>query len=573
MRIPGFFHRKTDEPFRVRTVKLEASMPVPLAHLVDALDLAPLEAQGRVENQRTLPDLNGLAPGSITEGNRHAMLVGFAIRYAASGYSEAEVLAFVQGINHTYCSSPKPLKEITDMVKFAMREVAPVDDMAALVKKGEEVVAAQVEEPSPEAPSEGSGSLALPIELLISAPGLTGEIANWLTESNFYWQPSYSLAAALAFVGMLKGHRVQTPEGGRTNLLTIAVGPSTSGKTGPLKRIQALARQAELSKYLCGEPTSEQGMVKGLIEAGHKAFIPWDEIGLAFKGILQQGAPNWRAGIVRLILKLYSMADETVLGMQYANADGKTPRVDLHQPCLCLYGTTTQEGIFGAFSSVEAVNGFAARLLIFETHDYFAERQSVRPSSAPADLVQKVREMSGDDVPKTGGNLSGALVVPNAVVVPYSPEARVILKEAGRKFETLKNRAIKGKRQAEESIWGRAYEQATKVALTVEDGPEIGKESASWAVELVTQLCRKMIVAAREQIADNQIHAELNVVLISTNSRKKEQLKASSRKRMVERRCSIAMWAPLIAMQTLNRLNRLNRTLNRKTTSSSISGS
>ena len=139
MRVPGFFHCKA-EPFRVRTVKLEPAMPVPVDTLVAELDLAPLEAQSRDASERTLPDLDGLEPGSIQPGNRHKILVGFAIRHAASGYSRAEVLAFVQGINHTYCSSPKPLKEVLDIVDFAMREVAPADDMAALAKKAEEAL-------------------------------------------------------------------------------------------------------------------------------------------------------------------------------------------------------------------------------------------------------------------------------------------------------------------------------------------------------------------------------------------------------------------------------------------------
>ncbi len=526
MRIPGFFHYK-QEPFRVRTIKLEAGMPYPIDKLVAEMDLAPLETQARIEGEASLPDLEGLSPGSIQPGNRHKLLVGFAIRHAATGYSRAEVLTFVQGINHTYCSEPKPLKEVMELVDFAMREVAPFDDMTALAKKAEALLV-QVKDPllpaqpvddvfAPERPEEsqsiGGTSFALPVDMLVSAPGITGEIANWLTESNFYWQPSYSLAAALAFVGMLKGHQVRTEADARTNLLTIAVGPSSSGKTGPLKKIQALAREAGLSQRICGEPMSEQGLVKGLIESGHKAMIPWDEIGLAFKGMFSSNAPGYKSGIVRLILRLYSMADETLLGFQYANADSKNPRADLHQPCLCLYGTTTQEGIFGAFSSVEAVNGFAARLLIFETHDYLAERQPVKIAPPPKELAAKVREISGEDRPKTGGNLSGAFAVPNPVVVPYSRSARLALKDAGQKFESLKNKSIQGKRHAEESIWGRAYEQVTKVALTVEDGPEITETSMVWAVELITQLCRKMIVAAREQIADNQTHAEVNRLL------------------------------------------------------------
>jgi hypothetical protein len=510
MRVPGFYHCK-GTPFRVRTETLEMGMPRDQYDLINGLNLNVAEARTTVE--APLPALDSMKPKSIPPGQRHEMLKRYAYKFATENRSPEEIAMLLDGINHRYCSEPKPDNEVADIVTSALTKV-PQINLGRLVAKPTPPKEEEVFSPQKEESHHENATFALPQDLILSAPGLVGEIANWITETNHYWQPSYSLAAALAFVGMLKGHRVCTEQDGRTNLLTVAVGSSTSGKTVPLKRLQLLARVAGLSHRLNGEPTSESGMVKGLIESGHKAIIPWDEIGIAFKGMLSTHAPSFKAGIVRLLLKLYSMADETVLGFQYANADGKTPRADLHQPCLCLYGTTTQEGIFGAFSSVEAVNGFAARLLIFETHDYFAERQPIGKVTPPADLVEKVRKTSGEfDRPEGAGNLVGVLTTPEAVVVPFSQSARKLFTAAGREFEALKHKAIREKRPAEESIWGRAYEQSTKIALTVEDSTSITEESATWAIELVTQLCKRMIVAAREQIADNQTHAELNSVL------------------------------------------------------------
>jgi hypothetical protein len=512
MRVPGFWNCKEKyfEPFQVKILKLENALPYKLESITAGLGLTKLISQ-EAEDRRgevALPDIDNLTPGCIAEGNRHETLLRYAYKFACENRTPTEIKMMVGYINQTYCATPKPLEEIDAIVKSAAVKVPHVDLVEFNTKHS-----TPTPKPAPKEDRAPVTTFAIPEDLLHSAPGITGLLANWLTETNFYWQPSYSLAGALAFMGMVKGHNVCTEENARTNLLTIAVGPSSSGKTQPLKRLVALARESGLSKRLSGEPVSEQGLVRSLVDCGHKTLIPWDEIGLAFKGMFSTYAPNYKAGIVRLILKIYSMADETVLGFQYANGDGKSPRLDLHQPCLCLYGTTTAEGMFGAFSSVEAVNGFAARLLIFETHNYLAERQPTGPTAPPSWLVDAIKTISNEDNASAVGNMAGVLTVPCPRVVPYTSEGRKIIAEAGRTFEGLKNAAIRGKRPAEESIWGRAYEQATKVALTVEDGSTIGAESAKFAVALITALSERMIIAAKEQIADNQVHSEVNAVL------------------------------------------------------------
>lgn len=382
-------------------------------------------------------------------------------------------------------------------------------DLSAFLEGAKEKPSSAEREKEEDPPSP---SFALPVELLTSAPGLVGDVAVWLTVNNFYHQHAYSLAAALSFVGVLKAHRVCTEEDARTNLLTVAVGPSTSGKSSPLKRLMSLAASAGVFDRMNGEPASEQALIKGLVDSDHRALILWDEMGLALKAMFQVNAPSYKAGIIRTLLKIYSMADETMLGFQYANHDGKTPRVDLNQPCLCLYGTTTPEGIYGAFSSVEAINGFAARLLLFETHDYVAKRHKGTKIPPPPELLERIRAAAGLDDPAPAGNLAGVSVVAPRTV-PYGAEARTLVELAGERFEELKNQAIRNRRRADESIWGRAYEHMVKVALTVEDAPEITAPSVRWAFELVERLCKNMVVAARDQIADNQTHAEVNSVL------------------------------------------------------------
>jgi hypothetical protein len=177
-----------------------------------------------------------------------------------------------------------------------------------------------------------------------------------------------------------------------------------------------------------------------------------------------------------------------------------------------MYGTSTIDGIYSAMSSTEAINGFTARLLIFETGNYVAESQPVGSGEIPQDLIDRVKKIANEPDPTVDGNLAN-LDIPAARVVPLSASARSIMYSARKEFNALKNKAIVEKKAADEAIWGRAYEHAIKIALTVEDSPSITDESATWAVDVVTALCKKMIVACRDRIADNQTHAELNSIL------------------------------------------------------------
>jgi hypothetical protein len=521
MRIPGFYNckKKYPEPYRVRVLQWNEILPYKTSTIIESLQLDDVEVVERASKGKISIHLDEIPPEGITEGHRHNWLRDQAYNMALDCKKPQEILARVMGLNQLYCKPPKEPNEIKQLVQSAVDNVPYVDtsDITGSRQVIPELLASanEVFEQNDDHDDDDT-SLALPESLILSAPGIVGEITAWIAESNFYWQPAYALAASLSFVGMLKGHNVRTEENARTNLLTIAVGPSSSGKSQPPKHLYSLLQAAGLAHRNMGEPASEAALLRGLASSGHKAFLAWDEIGISFQQLFSPRAAQYKAGIVRTILSLFSYADSVYVGNQYANKDGKTPRVDLIQPCLCLYGTSTIEGIYSALSSNEAINGFAARLLVFETNNYLADSQPVGNVQVPSDLVERIKVIANDPlaIPEAGEpNIGRRFETPNPRIVPYSPQARKVLATAKASFEDNKNKAILAKKSAEESIWGRAYEHTVKVALTVEDGPAITEKSANWAVEVVTTLCKKMIVACKDRIADNQTHAELNQIL------------------------------------------------------------
>jgi putative DNA primase/helicase len=147
--------------------------------------------------------------------------------------------------------------------------------------------------------------------------GLVGEIADWITSTAIRKQPTLSIAAALAFVGMAKGHKVQTESGLRTNVLVLSVGQSTSGKDYPRKAIQHLASYCGLADYMKGDPASDTSIIDGVFGCGGKQLMQIDEMGKLLNSLGGKNASSHQSGIVPTIMKMFSSADTIYHGKQY----------------------------------------------------------------------------------------------------------------------------------------------------------------------------------------------------------------------------------------------------------------
>ena len=363
-------------------------------------------------------------------------------------------------------------------------------------------------------PAQGSSqprlTMALPEAILLGAPGLVGDIARWVNDRSLYPHPALSLAAALAFVGCLKGHRVQTPTGLRTNLYVVGVAPSGAGKNFAIERISDLASRSGLDSLLGGRPASHTGLVKSLADNGGRRLVIWDELGLALKELTNPNAAGYKTAILRVMMELFSKASGRYLGDEYANSDNRTPRVDITQPCLSVYGASTPERFFQSLSSDHAVDGFLARWLVFETGEYFPERRmGAGLSHIPAELVEKCRDIQL--WPVNDGS-DGDILAIEPRVVPFSDEAAPLMDRAVERFDGLRrDEYYSGGSMS--AFWGRAWEHAAKVALTVSDGREVGEEAARWSLDLVTALGEGAARMVEREVASNQVEAEVKRVL------------------------------------------------------------
>lgn len=349
----------------------------------------------------------------------------------------------------------------------------------------------------------------IPRELL-DAPGLVGDVANWITETAPYPQPILSLAASIALVGVIMGHKVQSPTRSRSNMLTMSVAPSGSGKDHPQQCVDILLRASGNDSLMGGDPVSSAGLLKSLKNGNGRRLVQIDEFGRVLKTLTNPRAAAHQSSITTVMMKLFSKAGTTYYGSEYADPNGDRGRDDIEQPCLCVHGATVPTHLYEAMTGSDAIDGFLSRWLIFES-DYFPldSRDVGNIDNPPEALLNKLRYWA--EKKNGGGNLEG-LTHFNVETVPYSPAAE----EKARTFQReMRKRSIEHEEQHTgfAPIWARAYEHATKLALVAHENGVIDEDCINWACGVAEYCMQYLCDSVDAHISNNEQEKQTKQVL------------------------------------------------------------
>jgi hypothetical protein len=341
---------------------------------------------------------------------------------------------------------------------------------------------------------------------LMKAPGLVGKIANWINHTSDYPIPPLAIAVALAATGTLMAHKIKTETGLRTNIYCAGLAPSGGGKNHGLKCVKHLLKMAGMKTAVSGKPKSSSALINGLAKRKGIQLLPWDEFGLAIESMNNARAGNHQREILSVMMELFSAADSTYNGDEYANADGKRPAIDIEQPNLCIYGASTEEQFYSSLSSKETVNGFLPRWLIFHSDDYAIDALDV-PSfyNIPDDLLSEVKEWA--DHPTNAdpsGNLAELEINPR--VIPMEKAAKDLWVNYQREKRVF---IAENQSYAFNAVIARAAEHAAKIALCAHEGDTISAEVMVWSIALSEQCLKYAIHAAELNLADNEHEANL----------------------------------------------------------------
>lgn len=347
----------------------------------------------------------------------------------------------------------------------------------------------------------------IPSDLALAAPGLTGDVVKWLVDTAVRPQPALALGAALALVGALKAHRVQTETGLRTNLLIANVALSGTGKNRPIEGAKQLLEWSSLHPILMGKPGSNAGLMSDLIKKQGRGLLLWDELGLALKAMSHSKADNYQAGIISLLTELFSCANSRYTGTSYSDA-AKRDIGAIDQPCLALCGATTPKALFSAMSSSLVENGFVARFLFFSPTSVDVARQVPAIASPPTSIISQMQEIQGWRTSSGTGAIQA--LVPNPPIIRCDLTCRPILADMQRYFDEQLSATLDDDLRA---VWARGEEHALKVALTCTEGPAIKAETLAWSFQLIKKSLEYIIYQLAGSVSDSKTEADTKKML------------------------------------------------------------
>ena len=323
-----------------------------------------------------------------------------------------------------------------------------------------------------------------------TAPGIVGEIADWITLNAFKPQPALSLGTAITAVGVIMGGKYRTHTDLRSNFLNLMISDSGTGKNHPQNAISKLFNDSGLNNLIGpGGATSGTALLRVLQDGKGSALMNMDEIGRTLKGLNGKNAAGHEQELLTNIMQLFSSANTIYRGKKFAQQDGVT----LKQPCLCMNGYTTPGRFYESISSDEALDGFLSRWLVFEGNPEPTINKKAGIYDVPKSLVDRIQLLHSHDVAK------------GIKTVEMTPEAFKVWDNFG---DYCEEQRIKERRAQTgfDALWTRGSEHAAKLALVLHDFEHEGtitEEVMQWAVKFISDMINNNILKLSDNLADN----------------------------------------------------------------------
>lgn len=350
--------------------------------------------------------------------------------------------------------------------------------------------------------------------------GVMCDIAAWSARSARTVQPAFDLCTALAACSSVLA-RDFICDGSHTNLYTVAVGPSGSGKENALRTVNKIIDAYDPDRR-AGKPASDTSVLTVMGRNPASTFV-MDELGEVLQGVFSAKAANHQARIGTVFMDLFTKGGETYRGTEYAIQDSKKAngreRTDLFSPCPSIFGATTAVTLFKGMSSDVIGSGFFPRIMYFRAPDKipmpnFGRKDEPMPASVCAWLAAiKTRVAAHVAEIKEKGDLIGTAnhqYLP--INVPYSSAAILLVQEAQMEIVDRRNACVD---DLESTMLTRIVENASRVALTLALAAdpwavEISAEHFKTALTIVTNAMYAFTADIRSELHESP-HAKIEV--------------------------------------------------------------
>jgi hypothetical protein len=345
---------------------------------------------------------------------------------------------------------------------------------------------------------------------LLNVPGLIGMLCAEINRRSVRRQPVLALGGAIAFCGALFGRKIEGPTAAWTNMACLGIGPSTGGKSTSGNVLVQILTACPHGRYILGpsDMTSEAALMDAMVS---RPSLYWfaDEFGefLASgrSAMANPGKHSLKNSLLQLVGSNWAGKTWT---KGYAN--GKFNK-EVHAPCLSVWGVTVADNLWANMDALTATGGFLGRFLLFRP-DTMDKPAPVVAHRGPFDqaLIDEV------DWWCQGGGLSAVALatMPSPRLVDAKPDAMEILTE----FAARADAEEASLRHRYSVLWGRAYENAHKLALIYaasanRENPVICEDAARWGRDLAEWSVRSVLGYAMREISDGESERRVAMVL------------------------------------------------------------
>jgi hypothetical protein len=186
---------------------------------------------------------------------------------------------------------------------------------------------------------------------------------------------------------------------------------------------------------------------------------------------------------------------------------GKESGGIIDQPHLTIFGTATPKYYYESLSERMLCNGFFARMIVVDIGYRGKGKDAGLVETMPSRILETAQWWDSLCPGEQRGNLSHFHPVP--MVVAATPEGRDVLDAFRSQADEEYAKAEVHDHEAAKAIWGRANENARKLALLYacsenNKAPQISLPAASWAVQFVNHQVRRMLYLAGQHVFENE---------------------------------------------------------------------
>lgn len=338
-------------------------------------------------------------------------------------------------------------------------------------------------------------------EIYTNAPNLLGKIAGYIRGASGSPLPELALASALPLLSTVIGNRIATETNLRGNVYCLGLAASGTGKNDTVKIPIDIMTRLGNSNNLIGTPSSSSGLLHAMNRGRGTSLWLQDEFGRFLRFINHPNSSNHEATVLNALMELYTSSESAVYhGREYApsNAAAKVQKVP--DPYLNFYGVSVEEHVFDNLTSKDAVDGFAARWLVFSSKATAAApmfRRISTPNNLDAvGVIDEILAVRGDVIERHYALNKSSNSFQDATASAQTPITVTYTEDAFKYLSENITPIIQKKKEALEEIglayltpvWNRCAAHIGKVALLASDFKQIDSSVAVWASELVLYL-------------------------------------------------------------------------------------